>query len=311
MKLTRYYYAAIVVCLLLVAGAPLLSKAQSGASICNDTSLRTLLRNSSGRIRLNASTVNPNASVTAMADLFINDGFATPCKKEGDLDFIFVYQGSSSGSLVEYRQSASVLTASGQFGGFTATDSRNYSELAGAQGDSPAVQVAVYATPAGRSLVVDDQYAVGSGATIQVETDGADPDFEDDDSDGDFEDDPTSTGGSDKGNQNTNSNNQSNTKTSTNNSGSPDSASDRLINPLGAKSLIELFFKVLKMVLLLLGAITVAVIILGGFQLVVSRGSVEGITKGKKTIIWAVIGLAVALLSYSIVSITQFLLGVK
>jgi uncharacterized membrane protein YjfL (UPF0719 family) len=50
------------------------------------------------------------------------------------------------------------------------------------------------------------------------------------------------------------------------------------------------------------------IIIIGGVRMVLSQGNQESITKGKNTIIWAVAGLIVALLSFSLVSIVQNLL---
>ena len=47
---------------------------------------------------------------------------------------------------------------------------------------------------------------------------------------------------------------------------------------------------------------------IGGFQMISGAGNEETYTKAKKTIIWAVIGLALALLSFSIVAIVQDIL---
>ena len=62
----------------------------------------------------------------------------------------------------------------------------------------------------------------------------------------------------------------------------------------------------------MLGIIPIAAvlfIIIGGFQLVSSNGNEERIIKAKKTILWSVLGLAAALLSFSIIAIVQGILS--
>lgn len=53
--------------------------------------------------------------------------------------------------------------------------------------------------------------------------------------------------------------------------------------------------------LLLLESTAVLFIIIGGFQLIFSFGNKEQIQRGKRTILYAIIGLLIALLSQSIV----------
>ncbi len=59
--------------------------------------------------------------------------------------------------------------------------------------------------------------------------------------------------------------------------------------------------------LMLLGAVAVLFIIIGGFQYVSSAGNPENVGKAKTTILYGVIGIIFALLSYAIVQfiITQ------
>ena len=67
---------------------------------------------------------------------------------------------------------------------------------------------------------------------------------------------------------------------------------------------------IIKDILTITPIVAVLMIIVGGFRLVISHGNEEQIIQAKKTIIWAVLGLAVALLSFSIVAILQnFLAG--
>jgi hypothetical protein len=63
--------------------------------------------------------------------------------------------------------------------------------------------------------------------------------------------------------------------------------------------------------LLVIGALTVAVIIYGGFQMVLSRGNESAITEAKRTLTYAIAGLLVAVLAFSIVGIIQNIIGVK
>ena len=62
-----------------------------------------------------------------------------------------------------------------------------------------------------------------------------------------------------------------------------------------------LFKNLVDAVLLILGAVSVIMIIVGGFQYVTSAGDSSKVKAAKSTIMYAVIGVAVALLSYAIV----------
>jgi hypothetical protein len=52
-------------------------------------------------------------------------------------------------------------------------------------------------------------------------------------------------------------------------------------------------------------------IVIGGFRMVVSQGNEHGVGQAKKTITWAIVGLIVAVMAYSIVAIVQSLLVSK
>lgn len=60
--------------------------------------------------------------------------------------------------------------------------------------------------------------------------------------------------------------------------------------------------KVVNILLFILGAIAVIVIIIGGIRYAVSGGDTGAITAAKNTILYAVIGLIVAILAYAIVN---------
>ena len=85
-----------------------------------------------------------------------------------------------------------------------------------------------------------------------------------------------------------------------------------LYNPIqSADNLTSLFINIMKGFLAVIGIWAVVFIVIGGFEMVVSSGNEEMYTKAKKTIIWAVLGLAVAVLSFAIIAIVENLVGIK
>lgn len=66
---------------------------------------------------------------------------------------------------------------------------------------------------------------------------------------------------------------------------------------------IETYFKsVVNILLFVIGAVAVVMIVIGGIRYVVSGGDQSSVTGAKNTILYAVVGLAVAILAYSIVN---------
>lgn len=65
---------------------------------------------------------------------------------------------------------------------------------------------------------------------------------------------------------------------------------------------------VINVLLFIIGALSVIMIIIGGIKYVISNGDSSQITSAKNTIMYAVIGLIIALLAYAIVNfvVTQF-----
>ncbi len=82
-----------------------------------------------------------------------------------------------------------------------------------------------------------------------------------------------------------------------------------LFNPINYTNLGDLIIGVTKGFTLIIAIVSVGFIVLGGAELVVSAGNTEAVEKGKKTITWAIIGLIVALMSFSIVAIVENLIG--
>ncbi len=88
-------------------------------------------------------------------------------------------------------------------------------------------------------------------------------------------------------------------------------AANKTCGPDGAKRICSIGDRVqqiINVLLFIVGAISVIMIILGGIKYVLSNGDSSQITSAKNTILYAVIGLIVALLGYAIVNfvVTQF-----
>jgi hypothetical protein len=88
-----------------------------------------------------------------------------------------------------------------------------------------------------------------------------------------------------------------------------DYAQNCLINPLPTDDLLDMLLRIVRGFLMVIGGWAVAFIIIGGFKMVASQGNDEAYGAAKKTIAYAVIGLVVALLSFSIIAIVQSILG--
>lgn len=79
-------------------------------------------------------------------------------------------------------------------------------------------------------------------------------------------------------------------------------------SPVGGKSLSAVISQGINILFALIVIAAVVVIIVAGFRMVVGGGNPDQIAKAKKTIIWAIIGLAVAFMSFAIVRIIQGIL---
>jgi hypothetical protein len=76
-------------------------------------------------------------------------------------------------------------------------------------------------------------------------------------------------------------------------------------NPLEAKSVPELIAKLIRILFILTGLAAVIVIIIAGFRMVIDNGNETQVKKAKDAITWAIVGLVVSILAFSIVSIIQ------
>ncbi len=62
-----------------------------------------------------------------------------------------------------------------------------------------------------------------------------------------------------------------------------------------------IFTTAVDLMLLVVGAVAVIMIIFGGFRYIISGGNATSVTAAKNTILYAVVGVIVALLSYAII----------
>lgn len=74
-----------------------------------------------------------------------------------------------------------------------------------------------------------------------------------------------------------------------------------LSNPLADVDPRVIIGRIIGAVLGIIGSIALAVFIYGGFTWMTSAGSPERVRKGKDMVIWAVLGLAIIFLSYTVV----------
>jgi hypothetical protein len=69
----------------------------------------------------------------------------------------------------------------------------------------------------------------------------------------------------------------------------------------GQNDLLAFISRVISALLILVGAISVIAIIVGGLKYITANGDASAITQAKNTLIYAVVGLIVSLASYAIV----------
>ncbi len=86
-----------------------------------------------------------------------------------------------------------------------------------------------------------------------------------------------------------------------------------LENPLvgDPTSASKIIGTIIKGVLGILGSLTLLMLIWGGFQWLTSAGNSEKVEKGTKTMLWAIVGVAVVLSAYILISALTNLLSGK
>ncbi len=93
--------------------------------------------------------------------------------------------------------------------------------------------------------------------------------------------------------------------------GDYDAAPYSLQNLLPFENLPQFLVRLAQILFMLLGGIATIVILIGAFRMAMSQGNPEALTAAKRNLTWAIVGLLVAILSYSIVAIIQTFLGVQ
>lgn len=71
-----------------------------------------------------------------------------------------------------------------------------------------------------------------------------------------------------------------------------------------------MFLYIVKGFLGIIGVWGVLFVIIGGFRMITAAGNEEQYIAAKKTITWAILGVVVAVMSFSIIAIVQNLVGV-
>lgn len=74
-----------------------------------------------------------------------------------------------------------------------------------------------------------------------------------------------------------------------------------LTNPLGTSDVREIVGRVISAALSVVGSLALLIFIYGGFLWLTSRGDTKMVTKGKDTMIWAILGLVIIFGAYVIV----------
>ena len=82
-----------------------------------------------------------------------------------------------------------------------------------------------------------------------------------------------------------------------------------LKNPLGTTSFIQIINNILNYFIYISVPILALMILVGGFQILTARDNPEKITKGKTTIMYAVIGFVIVLISKGVALILLKIIG--
>ncbi|MFH1460935.1 MAG: hypothetical protein ABIF84_00735 [Patescibacteria group bacterium] len=82
-------------------------------------------------------------------------------------------------------------------------------------------------------------------------------------------------------------------------------------NPLGSTDFTQLLIRIINWIARIIGAVAILMIMYGGVLYMVSGGEENKITSAKKTIYWALGGLAIALAAESLIWALYQILGVK
>lgn len=82
-------------------------------------------------------------------------------------------------------------------------------------------------------------------------------------------------------------------------------------SPIGDVSVPEVLTKVVNWLLSFVAILAMLGLVWGAIMFIISLGNESGIQRAKKIVLWSVIGLAVALLSFLIIQFVAGILGVR
>ena len=74
------------------------------------------------------------------------------------------------------------------------------------------------------------------------------------------------------------------------------------VDPGGSGDFENLITTIVNILLFLIGLLSVIMIIYGGFRFVTSGGSAESVKAAKNTILYAIVGLVVAIMAFAVVN---------
>lgn len=84
--------------------------------------------------------------------------------------------------------------------------------------------------------------------------------------------------------------------------GTWDASKKACINAAATNDVAGFMKSIINLLLYIIGAIAVLMVVIGGIRYVVSGGDQKAVTDAKNTILYAVIGLVVAMMAYAIVN---------
>ena len=85
----------------------------------------------------------------------------------------------------------------------------------------------------------------------------------------------------------------------------------QITNPLRADTFTKLFVLIANWVAVIVATFAILVVMIGGIQYMTSGGDEKKIGQARKTVTYAVVGLTIALLSWSLMRELQIILGVQ
>lgn len=80
--------------------------------------------------------------------------------------------------------------------------------------------------------------------------------------------------------------------------------------PTGTQNIGDAFSNVTGLLIYLIGGLSVIFIIVGGLQMVLSNGDPKRFAQGRETVIYAAVGVAIAIASFGIVTLISGKIGV-